>query len=269
MFLGQFAVFAAYGIAAHIRGTGSLSISQTVTTLSLINLLLTPLRNLLYAIPDTFSALSCLKSIQEFLLQGKRAERRDLQPPYSESASKAGTATSGFELQQLDNRKDRYTSCLPVPALSMSNAVFGWNTRPDDDRSAETKELTLTTPHVAKGSLTIITGPVGCGKSTILKAILGETDHLHGSVTVRSPEIAYCAQDAWIVSGSVRDNITGTPDSGFDQGWYSTVIQACALDLDFAHLPQGDKTVAGSRGTKLSGGQKQRIVSIYPTPVTP
>jgi hypothetical protein len=35
MFFGQFAVFAAYGLAAHVRGTGQLSVSETVTTLSI------------------------------------------------------------------------------------------------------------------------------------------------------------------------------------------------------------------------------------------
>ncbi|KAL4738175.1 P-loop containing nucleoside triphosphate hydrolase protein [Aspergillus similis] len=41
--------------------------------------------------------------------------------------------------------------------------------------------------------------------------------------------------------------------------WYTTVIQACALEQDLAQWPQGDQAIIGSRGVALSGGQSQRI----------
>lgn len=83
MFLGQFAVFAVYGIVARLRdngrgGSGTLSVADPVATLALVNLLPTPVRNLLYAIPDTFSAVSCLQRIQEYLIRESLPERRRL-----------------------------------------------------------------------------------------------------------------------------------------------------------------------------------------------
>lgn len=40
---------------------------------------------------------------------------------------------------------------------------------------------------------------------------------------------------------------------------YEAVIDACALSLDLAILPQGDRTRVGMRGVNLSGGQRQRV----------
>ena len=52
----------------------------------------------------------------------------------------------------------------------------------------------------------MIVGPVGCGKSAILMAMLNELIPSHGDVKVRGT-IAYSPQEAWILSESVRDNI--------------------------------------------------------------
>jgi len=70
--IGQLFTFAAYAIVAKLGGTSGLSVSQAVTALSLINLLINPLQMLLYAIPDTFSAIGCISRVQDFLLHSDR-----------------------------------------------------------------------------------------------------------------------------------------------------------------------------------------------------
>lgn len=50
---------------------------------------------------------------------------------------------------------------------------------------------------VPRGSLVIVVGSVGSGKSSLLAALLQEMPVLAGSVTVRGM-VAYTAQDPWI-----------------------------------------------------------------------
>ena len=67
---------------------------------------------------------------------------------------------------------------------------------------------------------------VGCGKTSLLMALLSELPADSGSVTVTG-KVAYVPQDAWITSGTVRDNIIlGLP---FDAEWYGRVVEACCL----------------------------------------
>ena len=106
------------------------------------------------------------------------------------------------------------------------------------------------------GSLTIITGPVGSGKSTFLSAIAGEIPATSGTIS-RKGSVVYVPQIAWIFSGTIRENILfGEP---YDEAKYTRIIEACALKEDIQHFPDCDQTVVGERGEVLSGGQRTRV----------
>jgi energy-coupling factor transporter ATP-binding protein EcfA2 len=63
----------------------------------------------------------------------------------------------------------------------------------------------------APGELVAVVGAVGSGKSSLLRALLGELPLRHGQLSLRG-SIAYCAQRPFLVAGSARDNICfGTP----------------------------------------------------------
>ncbi|GMS81780.1 hypothetical protein PENTCL1PPCAC_3955, partial [Pristionchus entomophagus] len=95
-----------------------------------------------------------------------------------------------------------------------------------------------------RGSFISIVGTVGCGKSSLLSAMLGELTRLRGEIKING-RVAYVPQQAWIQNLSVRDNITfGKP---FDRRWYDKVIFACALAPDFSILPHGDLTEIGEK----------------------
>jgi len=51
-----------------------------------------------------------------------------------------------------------------------------------------------------------ICGPVGCGKTSLLSAILGELQVQEGTVDVNG-KLAYVPQQAWIFHDTVRENI--------------------------------------------------------------
>ncbi|KAI9818496.1 MAG: hypothetical protein M1827_000555 [Pycnora praestabilis] len=121
--------------------------------------------------------------------------------------------------------------------------------------------------------LNIIAGPTGSGKTSLLMALLGEMTLLDGTVHLpggRSREdlkpdpetrltesVAYCAQQAWLVNDTIKQNILFA--SPLNEKRYKQVIEACSLERDMEILDAGDQTLVGEKGITLSGGQKQRI----------
>ncbi|TMW67880.1 hypothetical protein Poli38472_007552 [Pythium oligandrum] len=132
--------------------------------------------------------------------------------------------------------------------VAAEHATFGW-----DDDSPILRNVNL---RVNSGDFVVIHGPVGCGKSSLCAALLGDMTKTSGSVYVGG-SVAYCSQQAWIQHMTVRDNILfGRP---YDRKKYEKVLEACALTKDLQSLPAGDRTEIGERGVNLSGGQKARV----------
>uniref|UniRef100_A0A8C7MVE7 ABC-type glutathione-S-conjugate transporter n=1 Tax=Oncorhynchus kisutch TaxID=8019 RepID=A0A8C7MVE7_ONCKI len=109
---------------------------------------------------------------------------------------------------------------------------------------------------VPQGSLVAVVGHVGSGKSSLLSAMLGETEKRSGSVSIKG-SVAYVPQQAWIQNATVQDNVTFGREK--QKTWYQRVLDACALLPDLEILPAGDSTEIGEKGLNLSGGQKQRV----------
>ncbi|KIL93713.1 hypothetical protein FAVG1_02274 [Fusarium avenaceum] len=115
---------------------------------------------------------------------------------------------------------------------------------------------------VKRNQLVCIVGAVASGKSSVLKALLGDMQLVQArsyqlSLTTSSSQIALAPQTAWLLSETVRENIVfGRP---LDLAWYDEVLTRCCLHQDMKALPDGDMTVVGENGVSLSGGQKQRI----------
>ncbi|XP_062965991.1 ATP-binding cassette sub-family C member 11 [Cynocephalus volans] len=127
---------------------------------------------------------------------------------------------------------------------------------PEDKGDSLGPELYKINLVVSKGTMLGVCGSTGSGKSSLLSAILGEMHLLEGSVGVHG-SLAYVPQQAWIVGGSVRENII--MGAQFDKAWYLQVLHCCCLNRDLEILPFGDMTEIGERGLNLSGGQKQRV----------
>uniref|UniRef100_A0A4W5L606 ABC-type glutathione-S-conjugate transporter n=1 Tax=Hucho hucho TaxID=62062 RepID=A0A4W5L606_9TELE len=109
---------------------------------------------------------------------------------------------------------------------------------------------------VPQGSLVAVVGHVGSGKSSLLSAMLGETEKRNGSVSIKG-SVAYVPQQAWIQNATVQDNVMFGREK--QKTWYQRVLDACALLPDLEILPAGDSTEIGEKGLNLSGGQKQRV----------
>ncbi|XP_049801524.1 ATP-binding cassette sub-family C member 4-like [Schistocerca nitens] len=109
---------------------------------------------------------------------------------------------------------------------------------------------------IGHGSLCAVVGPVGCGKSSLLYALINELTPTSGDLKIGG-NVSYASQEPWVFVGSVRQNILfGQP---YDRKKYQRVVEACALSRDFELLPYGDQTLVGEKGITLSGGQRARV----------
>ncbi|RHY25109.1 hypothetical protein DYB32_008514 [Aphanomyces invadans] len=112
-------------------------------------------------------------------------------------------------------------------------------------------------------TMTIVVGAVGSGKSSLLRAFLGDmpacgnVDGGLGRMRHVSGIVAYAAQEPWLVHDTVRNNILLTQP--LCAASYNRAVHACGLYPDFANMAQGDLTEIGERGATLSGGQRARI----------
>ncbi|KAH9178081.1 hypothetical protein AeNC1_017475, partial [Aphanomyces euteiches] len=130
--------------------------------------------------------------------------------------------------------------------VRLVHATLAWQSTPPICLS----NLTLT---IAPGSLVMVVGSVGAGKSSLISAILGEMHLVQGSVDVHG-SVALVSQEPWIRNDTVRGNILF--EDAYEASWYKTVLQAVQLEADMRLLPAGDKTEIGEQGINLSGGQK-------------
>uniref|UniRef100_A0A4W5LCT3 ABC-type glutathione-S-conjugate transporter n=1 Tax=Hucho hucho TaxID=62062 RepID=A0A4W5LCT3_9TELE len=109
---------------------------------------------------------------------------------------------------------------------------------------------------VPQGSLLAVVGHVGCGKSSLVSALLGEMEKMEGDISIRG-SVAYVPQQAWIQNATLRDNILF--GKAYNEQKYRCCLEACALTQDLEVLPGGDLTEIGEKGINLSGGQRQRV----------
>ncbi|KAG8523588.1 Canalicular multispecific organic anion transporter 1, partial [Galemys pyrenaicus] len=150
--------------------------------------------------------------------------------------------------EELDTSAIRHDSHFDK-ALQFSEASFSWDT----DSEATIRDVNL---DVMPGQLVAVMGTVGSGKSSLMSAILGEMENIHGHITIKGTT-AYVPQQSWIQNCTIKDNILF--GSELDEKKYQQVLEACALLPDLEVLPGGDLAEIGEKGINLSGGQKQRI----------
>ncbi|CAJ0826241.1 3215_t:CDS:10 [Entrophospora sp. SA101] len=211
-FLVSFAAFAVYALVSN----QPLTYEVVFVALTLFNLLQFPLSVFPSVISSTVEASVALNRMENFL----KADELD---PKAVIRTKQFDASSG-------NR---------VEMVSVKNGIFSWSKVLDP--VLENIDLS-----VKIGELCAIVGRVGSGKTSLLSALLGETEKINGEVVVRG-SVAYVPQSGTIFL------------SNYEPDFYDEVIESCSLKSDIAILPGGDLTEIGERGINLSGGQKARV----------
>ena len=124
---------------------------------------------------------------------------------------------------------------------------------------------------VRRGEFVVVTGRVGSGKTTLVRALLGVLTPQSGEIRwngqrverpaafFKPPRCAYTAQVPRLFSDPLRENILlGLPEEPVD---LDGAIHAAVLEPDIAQLDKGLDTLVGPRGIRLSGGQVQRTAA--------
>lgn len=115
------------------------------------------------------------------------------------------------------------------------------------------------------GSFSVVAGPTGAGKSTLIRLILGLLTPSEGSILIGGQpagaslrgNFMYIPQGNSLLSGSIRSNLQlASPDATEDE--MRAVLETAMAGFVF-DLPQGLDTPCGEVGSGLSEGQCQRI----------
>lgn len=151
-----------------------------------------------------------------------------------------------------------------APTIELRNVSF----RYADSEPDVIQDLSL---HIPCGQCIAITGSSGCGKTTLIKLLLGLLEPTKGEILVNGVPIGRVGlanyrqlvgtvmQEDQLFAGSVADNI-----SFFDPLPDPQRIRDCgrwaAIDEELCRMPMGYHTLVGDVGSGLSGGQTQRIL---------
>ncbi len=151
--------------------------------------------------------------------------------------------------------------------IVFDNVSFRYKKEREDDESLILNDFSL---NIKAGTTVALVGPSGGGKTTLCNLIPRFYDIDSGKITIDGIDIrdmslydlrrnvGSVAQDVFIFSGTVRDNIAYGDFGATDED----IVKAAKLANihDFIEtLENGYDTYVGERGVKLSGGQKQRI----------
>ena len=176
-------------------------------------------------------------------------------------------ATSVERLMDLQALEQERTDEAPVvlsgtPGIRLTDVTFSYPERPDPVLSGFSHDFT-------PGSMTVIMGPTGAGKSTLSRLVLGLLRPTQGSVELYGTEgrfpagpglrgnFLYVPQGNSLFSGSIRDNLLLARADASEEALREALHTAVA---DFVFdLPEGLDTPCGETGSGLSEGQCQRI----------
>ena len=250
------ATFAVFVLRARSSGE-VLDVSRLFTSVSLLVLLTLPLNQLFQSIPLFLAAVSCFRRIGDFLCEEVRVDHRVI-PEAADWCSSGRNSMSlldeeieSIELHSRMKRSPVLEALDPSDTFISEKWSCGW--------TKESEVLKAVDISIPRAKLTLIVGTVGSGKSTLCKALLGETlvSESYVRLNEKSRDIAFCDQTPYLVNASIQQNIIGF--SPLDRKWYNTIIRAAALDDDLASMPNGDQQLIGSNGVNLSGGQKHKV----------
>ncbi|MEN9753228.1 MAG: hypothetical protein RL670_919 [Actinomycetota bacterium] len=231
------------GVGGYRVAAGATSVSNLVTFVLLLFLMIRPLGQAFGAYSSVQSALGALARIQEILVI----------PTENETTANLETTA----------RKAKNQNAIEFKKVGFAYA-------PQDPTDEPKPVLNGVSFKIQRGSRTAIVGPSGAGKSTILSLIerfyepaLGEI--LMDGQPIRTmtreelrAQIGYVEQDAPVLAGSLRENLLlGKPDATDKE--LTRVLEQVNLKEVLKRDKKGLDAEVGENGIMLSGGERQRL----------
>ena len=277
------------GVGGFRVASGSITVANLVAFILFLFLMIMPLGQFFGAITSVNSALGALGRIQEIIdLPAEEQYDRDIAPlamtvgAANEKVNPEAAAISfenvhfGYAVEPVEvdaeTAVDTSSSMAAAGPTTLDNALAPEDTGGADSPGAAPLRPVLTNVSFSapRGLRTALVGPSGAGKSTILALIerfydvdagtirLGGLDIRSLNRTALRAQIGYVEQDAPVLAGSLRDNLTlATPDATDEE--CIAVLQAVNLGEVLDRDPAGLGAAVGESGVKLSGGERQRL----------
>jgi len=224
------------GVGGFRVASGAITVAQLVSFILFLFLMILPLGSAIGAFTSVAQALGALGRIREII---------DL-PSETDNDKPTETLAGG----------------LGKIAVEFKGVSFSYD--------PETPILHDVSFSVPTGKRVALVGPSGSGKSTIFSLIERFYDSTVGTITVGGHNIhaldrtelrgsiGYVEQDAPVLAGTVRDNLTlGSPDATDEQ--CLAVLAEVNLSNIVSRSGKGLSAQVGEGGVMLSGGERQRL----------
>ena len=275
----QVSLLTVLGFGGFRVATGAISISQLVTFIIFLFMMITPLGQAFGAISAVNQALGALGRIQEIDALPTETENDAALSPTGEITPLAGRIDDRAPAIRLDDVRFTYRSAAPA-RVDVRDLVGGRSARRRAESApaeiVETPVLHGVSFDVPRGARVALVGPSGAGKSTVLGLVERFYDPDSGAVELFGADLrtldraelrshfGYVEQDAPVLAGTLRDNLLlASPDAS--DAACERVLRSVNLgsmldrSAENAGLATGLDAQVGENGLMLSGGEKQRL----------